>query len=265
MRRRRFLEIAGSGITLAPWLRDVFAAADGSAATDGVVGKSTDADIRSLFEANREEVLALAEAVFRKCILEKLRPPVEPLQHTWVQPGGPYYLGQWIWDTMFVVDLLSILPGTQHVIRDIFQNYWDFQDRWNKKMPDYARDMIKASEKIGVRWKLVTFTSDDSGFDNAATFVRAELDAGRPVVIDFKFTGPDYPNGEAGHTLAIAGYLAKENLYVLCNPAIASPGLQLMTAEDLKRYWRSDHYGVLSNGVLSRPAIAIDTPQCRSN
>jgi hypothetical protein len=126
-------------------------------------------------------------------------------------------------------------------------------------------DLIQASEKIGVRWKLVTFTPDDAGFDNAATFVRAELDAGRPVVIDFKFTGPDYPNGEAGHTLAIAGYLAKENLYILCNPAIASPGLQLMTAEDLKRYWRSDHYGDLSNGVLSRPAIVIDTPQCRSN
>jgi len=147
MRRRRFLEIAGSGITLAPWLQKVLAAAEGSAPTDGVVGKSTDVDIRALFEANSEEVLALAEAVFRKCILEKLRPPVEPLLHTWVQPGGPYYLGLWIWDTMFVVDLLSILPGTQHVIRGIFQNYWDFQDRWNKKMPDYARDMITVAIK----------------------------------------------------------------------------------------------------------------------
>jgi len=122
-------------------------------------------------------------------------------------------------------------------------------------------DLLKAAEKIGLRWRLVTFTADDAGFDKAAAFVRAELDAGRPVVIDFKFTGPDYPNGEAGHTLAIAGYIAEENLYILCNPAIATPGLQLMTAEDLKRYWRSDHYGELSNGVLSRPAIVIDTPQ----
>ena len=121
-------------------------------------------------------------------------------------------------------------------------------------------DLLKASEKIGLRWKLVTFTPDDAGFDKATTFVRAGLDAGRPVVIDFKFTGSEYPGGEAGHTLAIAGYLAEENLYILCNPAIATPGLQLMTAEDLKRYWRSDHYGKLSNGVLSRPAIAIDTP-----
>ena len=53
MRRRRFLEIAGSGITLAPWLQKVFAAAEGSAPTGGVAGKSTDVDIRALFEANR--------------------------------------------------------------------------------------------------------------------------------------------------------------------------------------------------------------------
>jgi len=121
-------------------------------------------------------------------------------------------------------------------------------------------DLLKASEKIGLHWKFVTFTPDDAGFDKATNFVRGELDAGRAVVIDFKFTGPDYPNGEAGHTLAIAGYIAQEDLYILCNPAIATPGMQLMTAEDLKRYWRSDHYGKLSNGVLSRPAIVIDKP-----
>jgi len=84
MRRRRFLEIAGSGITLAPWLQKVLAATEGITPTDGVVGKGMDVDIGALFEANREEVLALAESVFRKCILDKLRPPVKPLQHTWV-------------------------------------------------------------------------------------------------------------------------------------------------------------------------------------
>jgi len=120
--------------------------------------------------------------------------------------------------------------------------------------------LLKAAGKTGLRWKLVTFTPDDEGFEKATAFLRSELDAGRPVVIDFKFIGPEYPNGEAGHTLGVAGYIDSENLYVLCNPAIASPGLQLMTAEDLKRYWRSDHYSALSNEVLSRPAIVIDKP-----
>jgi hypothetical protein len=121
-------------------------------------------------------------------------------------------------------------------------------------------DLLKAAGKIGLRWKLVTFTPDDAGFEQATAFLRSELDVGRPVVIDFKFTGPNYPGGEAGHTLVVTGYIAAESLYILCNPAVATPGLQLITAENLKRYWRSDHYGELSKGVLSRPAIVIDKP-----
>jgi glycogen debranching enzyme len=147
MKRRKFLKILGGGITLSPWLEQLVIAADDSAEDLGIWAHSANADIRSLFESNNEEVLALAEAVFRKCILEKIMQPTPPLKNTWVVPGGPYYKGQWIWDTMFVVDLLSILPGKTKVIRDIFQNYWDFQDRWNRKMPDYAKDMITVAIK----------------------------------------------------------------------------------------------------------------------
>lgn len=106
----------------------------------------------------------------------------------------------------------------------------------------------------------MTFTPDDGGFEKATAFARTELDAGHALVIDFKYVGDRYPGGEAGHTLIIAGYLADENFYVLCNPAIATPGLQLISADDLKHYWRSDHYGELSGGVLSRPAIVMDRP-----
>jgi hypothetical protein len=119
-------------------------------------------------------------------------------------------------------------------------------------------DLLAAAGKIGLHWKLMTFTPDDAGFQQGTTFLRSELDAGRPVVIDFKYIGPEYPGGEAGHTLDVAGYIAAEDLYILRNPAIATPGLELITAEDLKRFWRSDHYGSLSHGVLSRPAIVID-------
>jgi putative isomerase len=44
--------------------------------------------------------------------------------------------------------LLAVLPGTEAVIRGVFQNYWDFQDRWNRTMPDYARDMITVAIKV---------------------------------------------------------------------------------------------------------------------
>jgi len=139
MKRRKFLKIAGSGV-LGGALAGLF---------DDSLGASEAKpfDVRDLFESDDAEILALTQRVFDKCILEKLRLPVEPLQHTWVQPGGPYYMGQWIWDTMFVVDLLSILPDKRQIIREIFENYWDFQDRWNQKMPAYARDMVTVAIK----------------------------------------------------------------------------------------------------------------------
>ncbi|MSR66636.1 MAG: hypothetical protein EXS24_04605 [Pedosphaera sp.] len=83
-----------------------------------------------------------------------------------------------------------------------------------------------------------------------AQFLYVESD-GMPV-------GPQYPGGFAGHTLSVCGYLAAENLYVLCNPAVASPGLQLITAADLKNFWRSDYYGSRSKAVLSRPTFVIE-------
>lgn len=120
--------------------------------------------------------------------------------------------------------------------------------------------LLDASAKIGQRWKLVTYTPDDDGFEKATAMLKTELDAGRPVVVDFKYIGPQYPGGFAGHTLSVCGYIAAENLYVLCNPAVATPGLQLITAADLKDFWRSDYYGSRANAVLSRPAFVIEQP-----
>lgn len=120
--------------------------------------------------------------------------------------------------------------------------------------------LLDASAKIGQRWKLVTYTPDDDGFEKATAMLRSELDAGRPVVVDFKYIGPQYPGGFAGHTLSVCGYIAAEDLYILCNPAVATPGLQLITVADLKDFWRSDYYGANAKGVLSRPAFVIVTP-----
>ena len=135
MKRREFLGTIG-GASLAGALGDFAGASEPGLPDTG-----------SLFEAGSPEVLALATRVMEKCVLEKIMAPTPPLKNTWIVPGGPYYNGQWIWDTMFVVDLLSILPDKKKVIRDIFQNYWDFQDRWNQRMPAYARDMVTVAIK----------------------------------------------------------------------------------------------------------------------
>jgi len=147
MKRRRFLKTIGGAIALPPWLEHSVVAAVGSVGDADVLGEGTNVNIRSLFESNNEKTLQLTRDVFHKCILDKIKPPTPPLKNTWIVPGGPYYKGQWIWDTMFVVDLLSILPDKKQVIRDIFQNYWDFQDRWNQRMPGYAHDMVTVAIK----------------------------------------------------------------------------------------------------------------------
>ena len=139
--RRKFIKTTGAFSMGSLAMPSIF----GNPASGGSSMEET--DIKSLFISNREDAMTLTERVFEKCILEKIMPPTPPLKHNWVVPGGPYYKGQWIWDTMFVVDLLSILPGKEQLIRDIFQNYWDFQDRWNEIVPEYAHDMITATIK----------------------------------------------------------------------------------------------------------------------
>lgn len=135
MKRREFLKAVGG------------AALAGASGNLSGVAESAPPDVGSLFQAESPEVLALAKRVMEKCALEKIMQPTPPLTNTWIAPGGPHYKGQWIWDTMFVVDLLSILPDKKKLIRDVFQNYLDFQDRWNKDAPEYARDMITVAIK----------------------------------------------------------------------------------------------------------------------
>jgi len=133
MNRRKFMKVSG-GLLTASALGEPFAYQPRAA-------EQTAIDIKSLFEWKDPAVIRLTEEVFQKCILGKVFPAEAPLKHNWISPGGKYR-GQWIWDTMFVVDLLSILSGKEKVIRDVFQNYWDFQVRWNTEMPEYAHDMI---------------------------------------------------------------------------------------------------------------------------
>ncbi len=135
MRRRQFLKLVGA-LPLAAQAKELEAAA-----------AFPPVDYDALFAAGSPELLALASRVMDKCVLAMLREPVPPLKRTWIAPGGPHYIGQWIWDTMFVLDLLSILPGREKQIRDIFRNYWDFQDRWNAREPEFMHDMITVAIK----------------------------------------------------------------------------------------------------------------------
>ena len=97
----------------------------------------------SFFESDNPDIIRLADDVFQQCVIDKIRPPEGIVKNHWLQAGtGNAFYGQWIWDAMFEVDLLALLPEKKELIREIFQNYWDFQDRWNEKRPGYAHNMI---------------------------------------------------------------------------------------------------------------------------
>ncbi|HTB96339.1 MAG TPA: trehalase family glycosidase [Terracidiphilus sp.] len=97
--------------------------------------------LRPIFTTDDPAILKFATEAYTSCVLGKIRPPDPPLAQAWIVPGGGYY-AQWLWDTMFVVDLLSILSGQKATIRGVFQNYWDFQQRWNKAKPAFMHGMI---------------------------------------------------------------------------------------------------------------------------
>jgi neutral trehalase len=97
--------------------------------------------LKPLFQSNDQAIWRLLTDAYSNCVLGKIRPPDSPLAYRWIVPGGAYY-AQWLWDTMFVLDLLSILPGQQETIRGVFQNYWDFQQWWNAAKPEFMHGMV---------------------------------------------------------------------------------------------------------------------------
>ena len=122
---------------------------------------------------------------------------------------------------------------------------------------DWAH-LVDAGMKLGQRLELVTFPNNDTGFEEGVEVIRQHLDAGRPVVIDFTVTRQqDGETQHFGHTLIVAGYNAELNQFVLRNPNQPSPGVELMTAEELKANWYSRGYSRSARGRAARPLIVI--------
>jgi hypothetical protein len=97
--------------------------------------------LRPLFVTDSAALWQFALDVYQHCIFDRMQSAEPPLRHPWLVPGG-IYVGQWIWDTTFLTDLVAIIPEQRQFIRGIYANYWEFQARWNKAQPDYAQGMI---------------------------------------------------------------------------------------------------------------------------
>ena len=101
------------------------------------------ASIQGLFECEDPQILKLAQDIFRQCVMAKIKPPEGTLKHRWLNSGT----GDALLRTM---DLghhvhrrsLACCRAQGILIRDVFQNYWDFQERWNAQAACYARGMM---------------------------------------------------------------------------------------------------------------------------
>lgn len=97
--------------------------------------------LKPLFVVDQPDLWRFTVDVYEHCIFGRMQASEAPLKHPWLVPGG-IYVGQWIWDTTFLTDLLAIVPGQTEFIRGIYQNYWDYQQRWNANKPAYAHGMV---------------------------------------------------------------------------------------------------------------------------
>jgi hypothetical protein len=134
--RRFFLTMLGAaGATLA-FQRPLFGV------NGAVDAQSTPPQLHiPVFRSRDPRMVTFADHVFHDCIQGRIRSPEPPLRHAWLIPGG-VYVGQWVWDTTFLTDLIAIAPENAELIRGVYDNFWDFQKRWNAAKPEYAHGMI---------------------------------------------------------------------------------------------------------------------------
>ncbi|MFZ2658593.1 MAG: trehalase family glycosidase, partial [Victivallales bacterium] len=88
----------------------------------------------------------LVDDAYRICVMPNIREPEGLLRRKWLAPDFGYN-GHWIWDAMFLADLLSLAPGFEENLRDSFSIYWDFQDMWAGLAPEYAQGMVSNNVK----------------------------------------------------------------------------------------------------------------------
>jgi glycogen debranching enzyme len=138
MQRRSFLAGAAASALL---FKTVFAQTNETDANGPSNKEQLRALLKTLLISESKELKDFAVDVYATCVLGKIRAADPPLAHAWLVPGGGYY-AQWLWDTMFVADLLALLPGQVHLLRGVFQNYWDFQQRWNAAKPEPMHGMV---------------------------------------------------------------------------------------------------------------------------
>jgi len=94
------------------------------------------------FQFRDEVTRQFATDVLWRCVLPKIQQPTGLIRHRWLAPGrrffnhpNPYWNG-YIWDTAFMADVLSWMPGTEPIIAEVFRNYWEWVKQSDALAPE---------------------------------------------------------------------------------------------------------------------------------
>ena len=113
-------------------------------------------------------------------------------------------------------------------------------------------DLIAAAAKLGCRWELKTFSYDQAGLRDGCKRMMAWLDSGHPILLDVTVERPG--RAPTGHTGVVVGYDAAGERWIIDNPALGPPGIQIYDVPTLDKLWHSRWYSSTSPGT-SRPII----------
>ena len=113
-------------------------------------------------------------------------------------------------------------------------------------------DIVFAAAKLGCRWELVTFPNDQAGLREGRKQMMAWLDSGHPILLDITVEPPN--RSPTGHTVVVVGYDAAGERWIIDNPALGPPGIQVYDVPTLDKQWHSRWYSQQSPGT-SRPII----------
>lgn len=103
---------------------------------------------------------------------------------------------------------------------------------------DQLSESLRAS---GVQVELATFGLDAAAGAAGWTRVRAELDAGRPVLVDFRDPAETHPNRGA-HTVVAMGYDESKRVVYVQNTASLLPGVEAYAYDEFLQRWNSRWY-----------------------
>ncbi|MDD2598149.1 MAG: C39 family peptidase [Kiritimatiellae bacterium] len=122
---------------------------------------------------------------------------------------------------------------------------WTHGSRWT--------EMAECALKHGRPLSIHSHPYTDEGFVKGVSEITAELDAGRPVVIDVLATA----QSPSAHSILLTGYSKESAEYVFRNSALPFPGVEVMTAAKFKELWRSKGF-IPDNNELLRPYMKLN-------